>query len=238
MYSAVLMLALTAGSETADFGRNRGCAGASNCAPCGQVAYTCGSGAYGGAAYSCSGYGGGYACGGGGGGHGGLFARGGHGCSGGGGLFRRGHGGHGASGCSCGPVAPVNYGGCGGMMPYGGGGCGMPVIVDPKTNTKPMPKSGEPLPAPKAGEKKTSATIVVSLPADARLIVDGNATTSTSDRRTLFTPALEVGSTYVYSMRAEIVRDGRTESQTQQVTVRGGEVSNIQFNFASGVASR
>lgn len=105
---------------------------------------------------------------------------------------------------------------------------------------KEMPKSGEKIDLPKkTGSLDIPATIIVSLPADARLTVDGASTSSTSDRRILVTPVLENGSTYVYTMQAEVVRDGRTMTQTQQVTVRGGETSSVQFNFASeGVASR
>ena len=83
------------------------------------------------------------------------------------------------------------------------------------------------------------ATIVVTLPAEARLIVDGAATRSTSERRTFVTPALENGETYVYTLRAEVVRDGQTAVQTQEVIVRGGQTTDVSFNFASqGVASR
>src|SRR4051812_16359986 len=56
MYSAVLMLALTAGSETADFGRHR-CSGTTGCS---AVAYGCssyGCSSYGGSSYGCSSYG-------------------------------------------------------------------------------------------------------------------------------------------------------------------------------------
>jgi len=100
------------------------------------------------------------------------------------------------------------------------------------------------VPAPAKEMKKVGAisapgTIIVSLPVDARLTVDGAATSSTSDRRTLVTPDLQVGSTYVYTMQAEVVRDGRNMVETQQVTVRGGEVANVNFNFSTqGVASR
>ncbi len=85
----------------------------------------------------------------------------------------------------------------------------------------------------------SSATIAVSLPADAQLTVDGNATRSTSDRRSFVTPALENGVNYVYSLRAEVVRDGQVSVQTQEVTVRGGQTTDVSFTFASqGVASR
>ena len=191
MYSAVLMLALTAGTDAVDHGRG-GCHGCSVCSYSTGCSYS-----------SCHG------------GHG-LFNRG-HGCS---SCHhaRRGH--HRCSGCysSC-------YSGCYGGVCSGGV---YPVLPAP---TKEMPKKSSATNAP--------ATIVVSLPADARLVVDGSATSSTSENRTLVTPALEFGSTYVYTMQASIVRDGQTVTQTQEVTVRGGEVFNINFSFPTqAVASR
>jgi uncharacterized protein (TIGR03000 family) len=68
--------------------------------------------------------------------------------------------------------------------------------------------------------------------------VDGSATSSTSATRTLVTPELQYGSTYVYTVRAEIVRDGQTVTETQQVNVIGGHISSVQFNFSQSVASR
>jgi uncharacterized protein (TIGR03000 family) len=113
--------------------------------------------------------------------------------------------------------------------------------VTPSTTgekVKVMPKEEK-----KKSEEEAStnapATIVVTLPAEAKLTVDGNATRSTSDRRTFTTPALEAGETFVYTLRAEIIRDGQVAAQTQEVTVRGGETTNVSFTFASqGVASR
>ncbi len=94
-------------------------------------------------------------------------------------------------------------------------------------------------PAPKGkAEVEAPATIVVSLPADARLSIDGNATTSTSERRTFDTPALPTAEQFQYTLRAEIVRDGRTIVETQTVNVRGGQETVVPFNFSSsGVAS-
>jgi uncharacterized protein (TIGR03000 family) len=245
MYSAVLMLALVAGNDSIEHGRNRcgGCTG------------------YGG---GCSGYVGG--CSGIVGGHGHHGAVGcsssyvGHGCSSygcssscsgrrglfGGGLF----GGHHNRGCNGSACHGSSYGGCTSGVYQGGvyqGGCtggvyqggvyGTPVVPGTK---KDMPK-GEPVPDPKTKPKNpvvAPATIVVNVPADARLFVDGAATTSTSEVRTLVTPTIEVGTTYVYTMRAEVVRDGRTVEQTQVVNVTGGQTANVRFNFSQSVASR
>ncbi len=108
--------------------------------------------------------------------------------------------------------------------PTGGGG----VIIEKKD-------------MPKGGEKKTSApaTIVVNVPEDARVTIDGNSTTQTSARRVFITPDLDLNSEYVYTFRAEIVREGRSVVDTQTVTVRGGNTTEVPFSFAStGVASR
>ncbi len=91
--------------------------------------------------------------------------------------------------------------------------------------------------------KKTSidapATIIVTLPEDAKLTIDGNATTSTSNRRVFVSPTLQADTDYVYTLRAEIVREGRTIAETQQVTVRAGVETPVAFNLAaSSVASR
>jgi uncharacterized protein (TIGR03000 family) len=251
MYSAVLMLALTAGSDSVDFGRN-GCNGGGHGCSSG---YGCSTSFVGG--HGCSGcssrgglFGGGH--------HGNRGCNGGFACSssygcssschGGGGLFRGGlFGGHGNRGHGCnGGGYGCNGGGygCNGggyaCSGYGGvvinGGCtgactgGGTIIVPSTTKPKDMPK-GEPVKEPKKTSIDSPATIVVSLPADARLLVDGAQTTSTSDRRTLVTPTLQVGSTYIYNMTAEIVREGRTVTQTQQVAVRSGETSTINFSF-------
>ncbi len=218
MYSAVLMLALTAGGDAVDHGRSS-CHG---CTVCTTTVVSCTS--------ACS-----SACN----TRHGLFNRC-HGCSSSctsctvvsnccgtshgcnscrGGLFHRRNNCNGCNGCNGCTVCTVCSSGC---------------VVVPATPAKEM------VPAPKkTGATSAPATIVVSLPADARLVVDGAQTSSTSDRRTLVTPELQFGETYTYTMQAEVVRDGRTVAQTQQVSVRGGEVSTVNFNFSTQtVASR
>lgn len=87
-------------------------------------------------------------------------------------------------------------------------------------------------PAPQ-GTTKTSynaapapARVSISLPADAKLYVDGQLT-KTVDKsfRTFMTPELEDGQEYRYVMKAEVIRDGVAQSETKTVIVRaGGEV--------------
>jgi len=81
------------------------------------------------------------------------------------------------------------------------------------------------------------ATIVVTLPADAKLTIDGAATRSTTGVRTFVTPALENGMEFSYTLKAEVVRDGQTFSTEQRVTVRGGAESKINLTVPMTTAS-
>ena len=83
------------------------------------------------------------------------------------------------------------------------------------------------------------ATVVVRLPADARLTIDGKATRSTGATRTFQSPPLAAGAPGQYVLRAEVVRDGRALRVRQRVQVRAGTVSEVRLDpEAFSVASR
>jgi uncharacterized protein (TIGR03000 family) len=239
MYSVVLLMALSGGADTPAFGFGckscNGCNGWSCSSSCSCGGWGCngcssschksrgckGGGLFSrmkgckgcnGCSSSCNGcHGGGHGCHGGCGGH---ACSGGYGCAGNGGC----HGGYGCAGNGgC-------HGGCNGGCP---GGYSAPVMPPPGTVIPVDPK-----------EKKTSvepapATIIVNLPAEAKLTVDGNPTTSTSDRRVFVSPALDRGMEYFYTLKAEVVRDGKAETRTEKVTVRAGEETKVSINFAA-----
>jgi len=237
MYSVVMMMALTAGTETPDSHRRHGCSGGySGCAVavsyggcaggrhhrghrghgCHGYASSC-SGGYGGASYGCAGYGYGgasYGCAG--------YGSGGasYGCA--------GYGSGGASyGCAGGYVMPAHHAPY--WMPGAGDSGGKKPLPPPK---KGKSKDGE------ENETATTGTILVNLPANARLTVDGVATTSTSDSRLLVSEDLQPGYEYYYTLRAETVQDGQTVAQTHRVAVRPGEQTRVSFDFSpGGVAS-
>jgi uncharacterized protein (TIGR03000 family) len=77
------------------------------------------------------------------------------------------------------------------------------------------------------------AVITVSLPADATLMIDDTMTRSTSANRTFVSPTLAPGQDYHYTLKAEIVRDGRTMSASEMVTVRAGEETRVSLTSAS-----
>jgi uncharacterized protein (TIGR03000 family) len=71
--------------------------------------------------------------------------------------------------------------------------------------------------------------VIVKLPTEAQLFVDGVPCTLTSDTRSFDTPTLEPGKAYSYRLRAEIVRDGQTFSDNRRLTVRSGEPATVDF---------
>ena len=133
------------------------------------------------------------------------------------------YGGYGCRGCyggysCCGCSGRVIYYSCHGGMPAGCHGG--------------MPPAGEPVPKPKKMKKEASADLVVTLPVDAKLTIDGKATSNdngNSINRLFITPPLEVGWDYQYTLRAEILRDGQRRILTQDVTVRPGEQTRVSM---------
>jgi len=88
-------------------------------------------------------------------------------------------------------------------------------------------------------EISAPATIQVSLPADAKLMIDDYVTKSTSASRTLQTPSLPVGKAYSYTLKVEVVRDGKTVTETKEISVHGGQVTPVSFDSATlAVASK
>ena len=241
MYSVVLMMALTGGGgDLPAFGHHGGC--------CGGYSSCCGGYGYGGYSSCCGGYAyGGYSCCGGyssccGGGY--MDSCG---CCGGGGRHHRHHGGccGGYSSCCGGCYGGYtsccggSYGGyscCGGNVIYGTA----PVVVPPGG------KAAEPVKPPKDTEKPKEesavpapATIIVSLPADAKLTIDDAATTSTSSLRVFNSPTLPVGRDFHYTLKAEYSRDGKPVTRSKEVTVRAGGETRVNLNDGvAGVASR
>jgi uncharacterized protein (TIGR03000 family) len=135
-----------------------------------------------------------------------------------------GHKGHGcgggcaSSGCASGGCGAVVGGGVSGHCYMGGcsGGVSVAVLDGPRT-----------------------ATLVVDLPADARLLIDGQTTRSETAHRVFETPALETGRDFSYTLQAQVVRDGKTEIITKNVTVRAGEATEVRLELpATAVAAR
>ena len=188
MYGVVLLLAVTAGGESADLGRRGGCHGC-----CGYVSSCHGCCGYVSSCHGCRGYV--SSC---------------HGCC---GYVSSCHGccGYVSHGC-CGHV----HHGCCGHVYHG---CCGTVIHSP--------------PAKKvAAASPNAATVVVTLPADAKLTIDGTETTYTSSERTFETPDLVLGKTYSYTLEATFQKEGKSVVISKKVTIEAGKTSTIDLNQA------
>jgi uncharacterized protein (TIGR03000 family) len=76
----------------------------------------------------------------------------------------------------------------------------------------------------------SQARLIVELPADAKLYVDGQLTQSTSERRVFNTPALQRGETYYYIVRADVVRDGVQHTESKRIIIRAGQEVRATFS--------
>jgi uncharacterized protein (TIGR03000 family) len=145
-----------------------------------------------------------------------------------------------SSGCSSGCYSGCSSGYCGSYGYYGGcqgGVCGFSGA--PAMEAHPAkPKTGKK--GSEEQETSTSATIVVNLPAEATLTIDGAPTTSTSDRRVFNSPELTSGKNYYYMFKAQVIRDGKTLVVEQKVPVTAGATREVTLTIpaSEGIAAR
>jgi uncharacterized protein (TIGR03000 family) len=71
--------------------------------------------------------------------------------------------------------------------------------------------------------------VIVTVPEDAVLYVDGQKSKMTSRERIFMTPQLQVGARYFYDVRVEAVRDGEVKSLNKRVLLSAGTVARVDF---------
>ncbi len=87
------------------------------------------------------------------------------------------------------------------------------------------------------GAAAAVAKLTVSLPRGAQLFVDDRPVDGAAGTTTFSTPPLVVGGTYSYQVRAELVRNGETVSDSVRVMVQPGQESWVSFpQLESGTA--
>jgi uncharacterized protein (TIGR03000 family) len=95
-------------------------------------------------------------------------------------------------------------------------------------------KPAEAKPAGKEEAAAAPARLIVSLPAEAKLTIDDEATTSTSSTRVFVTPTLQPGKEYYYTLKADL--NGQTVSK--QVTIRAGQETRTSIEIPVATASK
>jgi uncharacterized protein (TIGR03000 family) len=76
------------------------------------------------------------------------------------------------------------------------------------------------------------------LPADAKLTIDDEPTTSTSPVRRFVSPDLLPGKNYENTLKGEIFRDGKKIVAIKQVTIRAGQQASAVLEFPVARLSR
>lgn len=105
-----------------------------------------------------------------------------------------------------------------------------------------MAPAAHPIPAPKPPPPKmasltTQGTVVVQLPADANMFVEGQIFNLTSATRAFVTPELQPGRAYYYTVTVEAVRHGKTLRDSKEITVAAGRTTQVDFTHLDrGVA--
>jgi uncharacterized protein (TIGR03000 family) len=105
---------------------------------------------------------------------------------------------------------------------------------------KPAPDKATSPPAPKSGTSLgNGAKIIVDLPTDAKLYIDDRPIKVTSQHPIFATPNLEYGKTYYYELRAEMVKDGKTLTDSKRVVFHAGDELRESFtSLAAGTKEK
>lgn len=86
-------------------------------------------------------------------------------------------------------------------------------------------------------DKNQSASLIVELPAGAKLYVDGQLVPGDATARRFHTPELVRGKTYYYEMKAELTVAGKPVVEERKVTVKAGETIRESFEKLTAVAA-
>ncbi|MEY4177021.1 MAG: hypothetical protein RLY70_595 [Planctomycetota bacterium] len=100
----------------------------------------------------------------------------------------------------------------------------------------PAPAPGDALPAPASGAsyRAGKAMILVNVPADAKVFVNGMATTSQGEQRSFVSRGLSSGYRYTYEVKVQAKRDGQVVEQVKTVQLRSGENADLAFDLPKG----
>jgi uncharacterized protein (TIGR03000 family) len=80
-----------------------------------------------------------------------------------------------------------------------------------------------------ATARETAANLTVLLPADARLFVDDVPYPAIQEKITFETPKLEPERAYYYTLRAEMVQDGKLYKESRRVDLAAGKEVKVEF---------
>jgi uncharacterized protein (TIGR03000 family) len=74
-----------------------------------------------------------------------------------------------------------------------------------------------------------TAMLHVSVPADAQVWIEGEATRQRGPQREFVSPALQPGKEYEYTVKARWMQDGKPVERTKTVSVHANDTKNVNF---------
>ena len=123
-----------------------------------------------------------------------------------------------------------SHGSCGSHGSSGGGWNAVPAPAQRPSGDAPTS-----LPAEESASLRGSGSgtlkLTVNVPAEAKIFINGKATTTAASPRRYISRGLMPGYRYTYKVRAELLRDGKTLDQTKVVQLRAGEDADMSFDF-------
>jgi uncharacterized protein (TIGR03000 family) len=104
-------------------------------------------------------------------------------------------------------------------------------MTTPTAPTPPAPSAGTP--PGTTYQLQDAGYLLVSVPEDAKVFVNGRATTSTGSERQYVSRGLENGQRYSYEVRAEVIRDGKPVTETQTAQLTAGSQASLTFKLSA-----
>ena len=78
--------------------------------------------------------------------------------------------------------------------------------------------------------QETSGQLTVAVPFNAKVFINGKATTSTGSNRQFVSYGLKPGLAYKYEVRAEWIREGQLLEETKDVILTAGSREGVALN--------
>ncbi len=105
-----------------------------------------------------------------------------------------------------------------------------PVMPTEPTPAAPAPT--EPVPPKTTGTSADeSGILTVWVPYEAKVTINGQETQCKGSQRHFVSYGLVPGLSYKYVVRAQLVRNGQTQEETQTIILTAGQVSAVAFGF-------
>lgn len=103
-----------------------------------------------------------------------------------------------------------------------------------KTPFVPVAPKEEPKKPQSEPELKGTSRLILEVPTNAQVFIDGQETKSQSAVRYYHTPKLEEGQEYFYDVKVVIMSDGKVPSEmTRRIYVRANQIVREKFEFTS-----